>query len=168
MPSTSEMMPVTLEAAEKAPTSSGRPAWRSSSASSPARSTWPFRSSPTATTSAADSRQGSRFEWCSNGPTNTTGRAPAGLAGPAGRPSSSSPTSLATAAVAPDPANMTRSWSVPPTAWWITWRACSRSRVVWRPVPELSVWVLAYQGRTRSRMASSTKSSARPEAVQSA
>jgi hypothetical protein len=78
------------------------------------------------------------------------------------------PTSLATAAVAPDPQKMTRSWSVPPTDWWMTWRACSRSRVVWRPVPELSVWVLAYQGRTWPRMASSTKPSARPEAVQSA
>src|SRR4029453_4473559 len=50
------------------------------------------------------------------------------------RPSSSSRrTSLATAAVAPDPQKMTRSCAVPPTAWWITWRACSRRRVVWCP-----------------------------------
>jgi hypothetical protein len=52
---------VTLEAAEKAPTSSRRPAWRVSWASSSSRSTWPSPSSPTATTSAGDSRQGSRF-----------------------------------------------------------------------------------------------------------
>ena len=84
---------MTLEAAEKLPTTSGRPAWRASWASRSARSSWPV--------------------------------------------------SLATAAVAPDPQKMTRSWSVPPTAWWMTWRACSRNRVVWRPVPELSVWVLA-------------------------
>jgi hypothetical protein len=156
---------VTLEAAEKAPTSSRRPAWRVSWASSSSRSTWPSPSSPTATTSAGDSRQGSRLEWCSSGPTNTTGRSPAGPA----RPSSfSRRTSLATVAVAPDPQKMTRSCAVPPTAWWITWRACSRSRVVWCPVPELSVWVLAYQGRTRSRMASSTKPRARPEVAQSA
>ena len=156
---------MTLEAAEKLPTTRGRPAWRASWASSSARSSWPLASSPTATTSAADSRQGRRLEWCSNGPTSTSGRGP----GPAARtPSSSRPTSLATAAVAPDPQKITRSWSVPPTAWWITWRACSRSRVVWRPVPELSVWVLAYQGRTWSRMASSTKPRARPDAVQSA
>jgi hypothetical protein len=127
---------VTLEAAEKLPIR-GRPAWRTSWASSSARSMWPSASSPMATTSAADSRQGSRLEWCSNGPTSTTGR------GRAAVPSPSRPTSLATAPVAPDPVKMTRSWSVPPTASWIAWRACSRSRVVWRPVPELSVWVLA-------------------------
>jgi hypothetical protein len=44
-------------------------------------------------------------------------------------------------------------------------RASSRNRVVCRPVPELSVWVLAYAGRTLSRMASSMKVSARPLAV---
>ena len=37
-------------------------------------------------------------------------------------------------AVAPEPQKITRSSSVPPTARWITWRACSRSRVVRRPV----------------------------------
>ena len=118
-----------------------------------------------ATTSATDSRQGSSLEWCSYGPTNTTGRGPGARLAPAGSRSSSMPTSLSTAAVAPDPQKITRSWSVPPTAWWMTWRACSRSRVVWRPVPELSVWVLAYRGSTWSRMASSTKPSARPDAV---
>jgi len=34
-----------------------------------------------------------------------------------------------------------------------------------RPVPLDSVWVLAYRGRTSLRMKSSTKPSARPEAV---
>jgi hypothetical protein len=53
------------------------------------------------------------------------------------------PTSLLTAAVAPDPQKITRCSSVPSTAWWISRRASSRSRVVCSPVPELSVWVLA-------------------------
>jgi hypothetical protein len=44
-------------------------------------------------------------------------------------------------------------------------RASSRSRVVASPVPELSVWVLAYCGSTASRMKSSTKSSDRPDAA---
>jgi hypothetical protein len=38
-------------------------------------------------------------------------------------------------------------------------------RVVCRPVPLDSVWVLAYRGSTSSRMKSSMKRSARPEAV---
>jgi hypothetical protein len=116
MRSVSDRIPVTLEAAEKLPTSSGRPAWRASSASSWSRSTWPLPSSPMATTSAADSRQGRRLEWCSNGPTNTTGRVSAGPAGPRGGSRSSRPASLNTAAVAPEPQKMTRSSSVPPTA----------------------------------------------------
>jgi len=73
--------------------------------------------------------------------------------------------SLLTAAVAPDPQKMTRSSAVPPTASRMIRRASSRSRVVARPVPELSVRVLAYRGSTCSRMKSSMKSSDRPEAV---
>ena len=72
MRSVSDRMPVTLEAAEKLPTRSGRSAWRRSSSSWP-RSTWPAASSPMATTSAADSRQGSRLEWCSKGPRTPPG-----------------------------------------------------------------------------------------------
>ena len=44
-------------------------------------------------------------------------------------------------------------------------RASSRSRVVCNPVPDDSVWVLAYNGSTASSMNSSTKASARPDAV---
>ena len=120
-----------------------------------------------------DSRQGSSLEWCSYGPTNTTGRSAAGIravswyrsSSPAGMRSSRIPMSLLTAAVAPEPQKMTRSSSVPPTASRIIFRASSRSRVVCRPVPELSVCVLAYRGRTASRMKSSMKSSDRAEAV---
>ena len=75
------------------------------------------------------------------------------------------PISLLTAAVAPEPQKITRWPAVPPTASWMIWRASSRSRLVARPVPELSVWVLAYRGSTCSRMVSSMKSSDRPDAV---
>ena len=45
--------------------------------------------------------------------------------------------------VEPDPVKMT-AWSpLPPTARRIVSRASSRKRVVWRPVPDDSVWVLA-------------------------
>ena len=79
--------------------------------------------------------------------------------------SSRMPISLFTAAVAPEPQKMTRSSSVPPTASRMIRRASSRSRLVCRPVPELSVWVLAYSGSTASRMKSSMKSIDRPDAV---
>ena len=138
---------MTLEAAEKLPMRNGRSARQTSAVSSSARSMPPSRSSPMVTTSAIDSRQGSSLEWCSYGPTNTTGRSLGGMRSssrprPAGR-NPSRPTSLSTAPVAPDPQKMTRSCSPPPTAWWISRRASSRSRVVCQPVPELSVWVLA-------------------------
>ena len=61
----SERMPVTLEAAEKLPIRSGRPAWRTSSASRRARSIRPSASSGIVMTSAIDSRQGSSLLWCS-------------------------------------------------------------------------------------------------------
>ncbi len=44
-------------------------------------------------------------------------------------------------------------------------RASSRSTVIRRPVAETSVWVFAYSGSTSSRMKSSTKPSALPEAA---
>ena len=75
----SDTIPVTFEAAEKLPIRSGRSAWRPSSSSSWARSTWPSASSRITTTSAIDSRQGSSLEWCSNGPMNTTGRSVGGI-----------------------------------------------------------------------------------------
>jgi hypothetical protein len=75
------------------------------------------------------------------------------------------PMSLLTAVVAPEPQKMTTSSSVPPTASWTICRASSRSRPVARPVPELSVCVFAYRGSTCARIASSTKSSERPDAV---
>ena len=43
----------------------------------------------------------------------------------------------------PEPQKRTTSPAVPPTADRMSWRASSRSRVVWRPVPDDSVWVLA-------------------------
>lgn len=52
-------------AAEKLPISSGRSAYRRSSASRRARSMWPSASASITTTSATDSRQGSSLEWCS-------------------------------------------------------------------------------------------------------
>ena len=75
------------------------------------------------------------------------------------------PTSLSMAPVHPEPAKMTTVSSSPPTAPRMIARASSRSRVVCRPVPLDSVWVLAYRGSTSSRMKSSMKVSARPEAV---
>ena len=122
---------------------------------------WPPSSSPITTTSATDSRHGSSLEWCSYGPTNTTGR----TAGASGRRSPSRATSLLTAAVAPEPQNSTTSSAEAPTARWMVARACSRSRPVCDPVAEASVCVFAYIGRTRSRMKSSTNPSPRPEAV---
>lgn len=50
-----------------------RPAKRPSWSFSSPRSNPPEACSPMVTTSAQLSRQGSRLEWCSNGPTNTTG-----------------------------------------------------------------------------------------------
>ena len=51
--------------------------------------------------------------------------------------------SLAMAPVLPEPAKSTTLDSSPPHARRIVSRASSRSRVVCRPVPEDSVWVLA-------------------------
>ena len=75
----SETIPVTLEAAEKDPISSGRSECRSSCSRRAARSMWPSMSCGMVTTSAIDSRQGISLEWCSNGPMKTTGRRSAGM-----------------------------------------------------------------------------------------
>jgi len=72
------------------------------------------------------------------------------------------------APVAPAPVNTTACSGPPSTAERTACRACSRSRVIRRPVAEHSVCVLAYQGSTCSRIASSTKCSARPDAAWSA
>ena len=69
------------------------------------------------------------------------------------------------APVAPEPQKTTTSWSLPLTAAWMMLRASSLSAVVCRPVADASVWVFAYSGRTSSRMKSSTKDNARPDAV---
>ena len=53
------------------------------------------------------------------------------------------PMILSMAAVQPEPVKMTTVSSSPWTAWRITSRASSRSRVVCSPVPLDSVWVLA-------------------------
>jgi len=74
-------------------------------------------------------------------------------------------TSLTMAPVAPEPQKITTSSSPPPTACLMIARASSRKRPVCRPVPEVSVCVLAYSGITSSRIKSSMKASDRPEAV---
>jgi len=76
--------------------------------------------------------------------------------------------SLSIAPVEPEPVKITTCSSPAPTAWWMSRRACSRILVVRWPVPDDSVWVLAYQDSTWSRMKSSTNRSDRPEAVWSA
>ena len=77
----------------------------------------------------------------------------------------STPISLSIAAVHPDPVKMTTVSSSPCTASAMIRRASSRSRVVCSPVPLDSVCVLAYPGSTSSRMKSSRKVRARPDAV---
>ena len=67
------------------------------------------------------------------------------------------------APVEPEPANRTTwSFAVAPTDSRMIRRASSRKRVVWRPVPDDSVWVLPYSGRTASRMKSSMKPATGP------
>jgi hypothetical protein len=167
--------PVTLEAAENEPMRSGRSAWRRSSRSSWAVSARLLASCPMTTTSAIDSRQGSSLEWCSKGPMKTTGRCAGGTAARPSRWSSSEGmcrprmrSSLSIAPVDPEPVKITTCRSSAPTAAPTIRRASSRIMVVRWPVPDDSVWVLAYQGRTSSRMKSSMNSSDRPEAVWSA
>jgi len=65
MAGTSLSTPVTFDAAENEPMTSGRPATRASLASRSARSTAPAGVAPTSRTSAMDSVQGSSLEWCS-------------------------------------------------------------------------------------------------------
>ena len=79
--------------------------------------------------------------------------------------SPSTPISLSIAAVLPEPVKMTQMSSSPPTLSRMIRRASSRSRVVCRPVPLASVWVLAYLGSTSCRMNSSTNVRLRPDAV---
>ena len=112
---------------------------------------WPSRSSGIVTTSQIDSRQGSSFEWCSNGPMKTTGRSSRGMWSDSPYRSSRSagmrrlrmPISLSIAAVEPDPQKITTVSSSPPTASRMMRRASSRNRVVCSPVPLDSVCVLA-------------------------
>ena len=161
MAAVSDTIPVTLEAAEKLPIFSGRSAYRSSSSSSWTRSISPSRSSWIVTTSAIDSRHGSSLLWCSYGPMKTTGRWSAGMcsrrfhrsARSAGRRSWSTSTRRLIAAVEPEPTKIT-AWRAgsPPTPSSTMRRASSRNRDVWSPVPDDSVWVFAYSGRTASRM----------------
>ena len=74
-------------------------------------------------------------------------------------------TSRFTAAVAPEPTNTTASSALALTQRATIWRASSRKWVVWSPVAEASVCVLAYSGMTSSRMKSSMKPRLRPDAV---
>ncbi len=55
------------------------------------------------------------------------------------------------APVMPAPQKITACSSLPPTASRMIRRASSRKRLVWSPVPDDSVWVLAYSGSTASR-----------------
>jgi len=151
MPSTSVMIPVTLDAALNEPMSSGRSACATSSASRRAASMWPSASSGIVTTSAIDSRQGSSLLWCSYGPMNTTGRCSRGICAvkPWARSRSAGirrlrmPTSLSIAPVVPEPVKMTTASSPQLSESATIARASSRSRVVCRPVPLLSVCVFA-------------------------
>ncbi len=79
--------------------------------------------------------------------------------------SPSTPISLSIAPVIPDPQNNTACSSVAPTQRRMIARASSRNRVVCNPVPDDSVWVLAYSGSTARAMKSSMKPTARPDAV---
>ncbi len=144
-------MPVTLDAAEKEPIFSGRSAYVVSSASRASTSIRPSESSGMTTTSAIVSRQDSSLEWCSNGPMNTTGLRSRGMCVLRAKRSSrlagilrlSTPMSRSIAPVVPEPQNNTTCSTPPPTPSRTSLRASSRSRVVCRPVPEDSVWVLA-------------------------
>ena len=89
------------------------------------RSNLPSASSRMTTTSAGDSRHGSSLEWCSKGPTKTTGSDAAS--------NRSIRTSRSIAPVAPEPQKTTTSSTPPPTARWMTPRASSRKSVVCRP-----------------------------------
>ena len=88
------------------------------------RSMWPSASSAISTTVAIDSRHGSSLEWCSYGPTNTTGRSPIGMCSEsayrssrtAGRRIPRIVMSRSMAPVEPEPAKITAcSSEVPPT-----------------------------------------------------
>mmetsp|Transcript_6359 Transcript_6359/g.25662 ORF Transcript_6359/g.25662 Transcript_6359/m.25662 type:complete len:314 (+) Transcript_6359:3625-4566(+) len=167
-------MPVTFEAAAKAPITSGcTAAYRSSRRASAARSTPPRASSGTLTTSADDSRHGSRLEWCSCGPTSTTARFESGVPSGSGASRPSAPTSLLAAPVAPRPAKSTTSaWRSARctrqlVARAIAPRASSRKQVVCRPAALVVVCVLASVGSTQSSTRRSTPRSARPCAAQS-
>ena len=149
--SVSDRMPVTLLAAENEPIRSGRAAYRRSSSARCEVSMCPWASARIRTTSAIVSRQEISFEWCSNGPTKTTGRWSAGMCEESDQRVSRSdgilrlriPTSLSTAAVAPEPQKITAVSSAAPIDVLMTWRASSRSLVVCSPVPLASVCVLA-------------------------
>ena len=144
-------MPVTLEAALNEPIFSGRSANSASRSRRWSRQTPPSASSRMVTTSAIDSRHGTSLEWCSYGPMNTTGRWSRGICSLSCQRSSSvegmrrpsTPISLSIAPVHPEPAKITTVSSSPCTASRMMRRASSRSRVVCRPVPLLSVCVLA-------------------------
>ena len=75
-------MPVTFEAAENAPIfEAARSAYERELRLEVGESrAAPAFVEPTSTTVATDSTQGSSLEWCSYGPTNTTGRRPRGCA----------------------------------------------------------------------------------------
>ena len=158
MASTSAMTPVTLDAAEKEPATKR---WFLYFSSAFTNAFWSMEpvvlSSPICTTSAQDSRQGKMLEWCSCGPTRTTGCASRGAPGAGGRCMPRTILSLLMAAVEPLPANTTTSacLSEYPTralhACAISWRASWRKHVDCRPHVLVVVCVLAYSGRTSSR-----------------
>jgi hypothetical protein len=67
--------------------------------------------------------------------------------------------------VAPEPTKITLSSGPAFTELRTAVRACSRKRVVCRPLADASVWVLAYSGITERRRKSSMKLRQRPDAV---
>ncbi len=133
----------------------------------------PSESSGIVTTSAILSRQEISLLWCSKGPIKTTGRSFSGidldrfhfLSKSAGIRMLSIPINLSIAPVLPEPAKITASSTVAPTAERIIFLASSRNLVVCKPVPLDSVCVFAYLGITSSRMKSSINAKDRPLAV---
>eukprot|EP01139_Manchomonas_bermudensis_P004956 Amastigsp_a174496_138.p3 type:complete len:192 gc:universal Amastigsp_a174496_138:1091-1666(+) len=105
--SVSQRSPVTFEPAEKAPTLSGRAVNLTSSSVRCSMERHPRSSVSTKTTSASDSRHGSRFEWCSMIEIKTMGRSADGTSRvKALRVSCSVATIFWTAEVEPEPVNV--------------------------------------------------------------
>ena len=155
---TSVKIPVTFEAAEKAPIRSGRSRSEVSLASRSSIEMHPRSSAPLRRRWRPIRSRGARSNGAHGHPTKTTGAGPAGCATTENSRSSGSsmrkprsPTSLFTAAVAPDPTKTTIS-SARVDRLRMTFRACSRRRHP-RPVdgPPCACWHKDGPGRATPR-----------------